>query len=83
MLSILDIYERAYYWNMFVPARRWPNEITALSRPEYEGLRRAGEAGIQRPSSRELSSTGVRARGEGASVSAPARRGRRGLDITV
>lgn len=75
MVSILDVYERAYYWHMFVPARRWHKEITALSRSGDEGLQRAGEAGINRPLPRVPFSTGVRARGEGQACPRPRRVG--------
>ncbi len=83
MISILDVYERAYYWRMFVPAHRWHNEITALGRAGDEGLQRAGEVEINRPPPRVPSSTSARARDEGVSVSAPAPRWRRGIDVTV
>ena len=82
MVSILDIYERAYYWHIFTPARRWPRESTALSRSGGGGLRRAGAVEINGPLSRVFSSTGARAREEGGSVPTPAPRWRRGIDVT-
>ena len=83
MLSILDIYERAYYWHMFVPAHRWPTEITALRGSGEEGLQRAGEVGLGRAPRRVPPSAGADAGEEGASVSAPAPRWRRGIDVTA
>ena len=83
MISMLDIFERAYYWHTFVPARRWNREITVLHGSSEEGLPRAEEAGINRPPRRVPPNTGAPARDGGASVSAPAPRWLRGIDVTV
>ena len=83
MVSMLDVYEWAYYWHTFVPARRWHREITVLSESGEEGLPRAGEVGTNRPPRRVPPNTGAPARDEEASVSAPAPRWSRGIDVTV
>ena len=83
MLSILDIYAQAFYWQVFAPAPRWHTETTVLNRSGDEGLQRTGEIGLKRPPARVPSSSGASTRDEGAGVSAPAPRWRRGIDVTV
>ena len=81
MVSILDIYDRAHYWHVFVPARRWHKEIPALNGSQEEGLPYTGEVGINKPSRPVPPRTDAWVQGEETSVPAPRWRG--DIDITV
>ena len=83
MLSILDIYERAFYWHIFVPAPRWHRDTAAVRVSGAGVLRGAGEAEVNGLPPRKSSApeAGRRGAGSGVVVSAPV--GRRGIDVTV
>lgn len=83
MLSILDIYSQAFYWQVFAPAPRWHRDVAAVDASEARMLQGAGKADLNRLPRPLSSGTDARSGAANSHVAAPAPRGRRGIDITV